>query len=117
MHSASCFSNRCMSRTVKIMFLTLITVMTAMAASAAPPVGQTIWIRASANGRFVSADQARGAFAPLPGRRVLQCSRRQDTVVRRLRLAYFIKLTGRLRTSCGSGSCLPSGSALRGCGA
>jgi hypothetical protein len=47
------------------MFLTLITVITAMVVSAAPPVGQTIWIRASANGRFVSADQNRGAFAPL----------------------------------------------------
>ena len=65
MYSASCFSNRCVSRTVKIMFLTIITVITAMVVSAAPPVGQTIWIRASANGRFVSADQARGAFAPL----------------------------------------------------
>lgn len=65
MNSASCFSNPCMSRTIKIMFLTLITVMAAMIASAAPPVGQTIWIRASATGRFVSADQSRGAFAPL----------------------------------------------------
>jgi hypothetical protein len=65
MDSASCFSNRRMTRAVQIMFLTLITVMTAMVASAAPPIGQTIWIRASANGRFVSADQARGAFAPL----------------------------------------------------
>src|SRR5215510_3532306 len=65
MNSISCFSNRCMSRTVKIMFLTLITVITAMVVSAAPPVGQTIWIKASANGRFVSADQNRGAFAPL----------------------------------------------------
>src|SRR4030095_17037311 len=65
MYSASCFSNRCVSRTVKIMFLTIITVITAMVVSAAPPVGQTIWIKASANGRFVSADQNRGAFAPL----------------------------------------------------
>src|SRR5215510_8503803 len=65
MNSISCFSNRCMSRTVKIMFFTLITVITAMVVSAAPPVGQTIWIKASANGRFVSADQNRGAFAPL----------------------------------------------------
>jgi hypothetical protein len=65
MYSASCFSNRCVSRTVMIMFLTLITVITAMVVSAAPPVGQTIWIKASANGRFVSADQNRGAFAPL----------------------------------------------------
>src|SRR2546428_13358383 len=64
-YSASCFSNRCMSRTVKVMFLTLITVMMAGIASAAAPVGQTIWIRASATSRFVSADQNRGAFAPL----------------------------------------------------
>src|SRR5215831_3424945 len=65
MYSASYFSNRCVSRTVKIMFLTLITVITAMVVSAAPPVGQTIWIKASATNRFVSADQNRGAFAPL----------------------------------------------------
>jgi len=43
----------------------LITVMTAMVASAAPPIGQTIWIRSSGTTRFVSADQDRGAFAPL----------------------------------------------------
>jgi hypothetical protein len=54
-----------MSRTVKVMFLTLIIVLMAVIASAAPPVGQTIWIMASATGRFVSADQNRGAFAPL----------------------------------------------------
>jgi len=65
MYSASCFSNRCMSRTVTVMFLTLITVMMAVIASAAAPVGQTIWIKASATGLFVSADQNRGAFAPL----------------------------------------------------
>src|SRR5215470_4682728 len=65
MYSASYFSNRCVSRTVKIMFLTLITVITAMVVSAAPPVGQRIWIKASATNRFVSADQNRGAFAPL----------------------------------------------------
>src|SRR5215470_11122864 len=65
MYSASCFSNRCVSRTVKIMFLTLITMVMAMITSAAPPVGQTIWIRSSGTGRFVSADQNRGAFAPL----------------------------------------------------
>jgi hypothetical protein len=34
-------------------------------AQAAAPVGQTIWIRASANGLFVSADQNRGTWAPL----------------------------------------------------
>src|SRR5262245_32937843 len=65
MYSASCFSNRCISRTVNVMFLTLITVMMAVIASAAPPVGQTIWIKASATNLFVSADQNSGAFAPL----------------------------------------------------
>ncbi len=34
-------------------------------AQAAAPVGQTIWIRASATGLFVSADQNRGTWAPL----------------------------------------------------
>jgi beta-glucanase (GH16 family) len=34
-------------------------------AQAAPPVGQTIWLRASANSLFVSADLNRGSFAPL----------------------------------------------------
>jgi beta-glucanase (GH16 family) len=34
-------------------------------AQAAAPVGQTIWIRASANGLIVSADQNRGTWAPL----------------------------------------------------
>ena len=65
MYSASCFSNRCMSRAAKLMCLTLITLMMTIVASAAPPIGQTIWIRANATGRFVSADQNRGAFAPL----------------------------------------------------
>ena len=65
MYNASRFGNRCMSQTMKIMFLTLITMMMAMAASAAAPVGQTIWIRSFGNNQFVSADQNRGAFAPL----------------------------------------------------
>jgi len=47
------------------LLLALTTMMLAMVASAAPPVGQTIWIKASATNRFVSADQNRGAFAPL----------------------------------------------------
>ncbi|HKR21307.1 MAG TPA: glycoside hydrolase family 16 protein [Pyrinomonadaceae bacterium] len=49
----------------KILFLFLTTVLTAVVANAAAPVGQTIWIRASANGLFVSADQNRGTWAPL----------------------------------------------------
>src|SRR5215510_3383956 len=49
----------------KIMFLLLITFLLTVSAQAAAPVGQTIWIRASANGLFTSADQNRGTFAPL----------------------------------------------------
>jgi hypothetical protein len=52
-----------------------------MVVSAAPPVGQTIWIKASANGRFVSADQNRGAFAPLVADRTATTSWEQFTVV------------------------------------
>jgi Glycosyl hydrolases family 16 len=59
------FSNRCRSRIVRTLLLALTTLMMAVTASAAAPVGQTIWIRSSATGRFVSADQNRGAFAPL----------------------------------------------------
>ena len=51
--------------TTKILFLILTTLLLALTAQAAAPVGQTIWIRASANGQFTSADQNRGAFAPL----------------------------------------------------
>ena len=49
----------------KMLFLILTTLLLALTANAAAPVGQTIWIRASATGLFVSADQARGTFAPL----------------------------------------------------
>jgi Glycosyl hydrolases family 16 len=49
----------------KILFLVLTTVLLSASAQAAAPVGQTIWIRASATGLFVSADQNRGAWAPL----------------------------------------------------
>jgi hypothetical protein len=65
MSNTSLFSYRYGSRTAKILLLALTTIMLTMVASAAPPVGQTIWIKASATGRFVSADQDRGAFAPL----------------------------------------------------
>jgi beta-glucanase (GH16 family) len=34
-------------------------------AGSAAPIGQTIWLRAVSTGSFVSADQNRGAFAPL----------------------------------------------------
>ena len=49
----------------KMLFLILTTLLLTLTANAAAPVGQTIWIRASATGLFVSADQARGTFAPL----------------------------------------------------
>src|SRR5215213_3181728 len=53
------------SHATKILFLVLTTFLLALTAQAAAPVGQTIWIRASANGLFVSADQNRGTWAPL----------------------------------------------------
>src|SRR5689334_8168507 len=49
----------------RILFLLLTTLLLTITAQAAAPVGQTIWIRASATGLFVSADQNRGAWAPL----------------------------------------------------
>ncbi len=49
----------------KILFLLLTILLLTMTAQAAAPVGQTIWIRASATGLFVSADQNRGTWAPL----------------------------------------------------
>ena len=53
------------SLTTKILFVLVTTVLSTLTAYAAPPIGQTIWIRASATGLFVSADQNRGAWAPL----------------------------------------------------
>ena len=49
----------------RILFLLLTILLLTLTAQAAAPVGQTIWIRASANGLFVSADQNRGTWAPL----------------------------------------------------
>ena len=49
----------------KILFLLLTILLSTVSTQAAAPVGQTIWIRASATGLFVSADQNRGAWAPL----------------------------------------------------
>jgi glycosyl hydrolase family 16 len=49
----------------KILFLLLTILLSTLTTQAAAPVGQTIWIRASATGLFVSADQNRGAWAPL----------------------------------------------------
>ena len=53
------------SQVTKMLFLIFTTVLLTLTANAAAPVGQTIWIRASATGLFVSADQNRGTFAPL----------------------------------------------------
>ena len=53
------------SHATKILFLLFTTWLSTVTAQAAAPVGQTIWIRASANGLFVSADQNRGTWAPL----------------------------------------------------
>ncbi|HEX5601576.1 MAG TPA: glycoside hydrolase family 16 protein [Pyrinomonadaceae bacterium] len=58
-------TNKFSSHTTKILFLILTTFLLAVSAQAAAPVGQTIWIRASANSQFTSADQNRGTFAPL----------------------------------------------------
>jgi hypothetical protein len=58
-------STRFLSHTTKILFLLLTTLLLTGTTRAAAPVGQTIWIRASATGLFVSADQNRGTWAPL----------------------------------------------------
>ena len=49
----------------KIFFLPITILLLTMTIQAAAPVGQIIWIRASATGLFVSADQNRGTWAPL----------------------------------------------------
>lgn len=49
----------------RILFVVLTTLLSTLTAHAAAPVGQTIWIRASATGLFVAADQNRGTWAPL----------------------------------------------------
>lgn len=53
------------SYAVRIMFLMLAAALLTVTADAAAPVGQTIWIRSSGTGLFVSADQDRGSWAPL----------------------------------------------------
>ena len=49
----------------RTLLLVLTTVLLITTVKAAAPVGQTIWIRASATGLIVSADQNRGTWAPL----------------------------------------------------
>ena len=58
-------TRRLSSQASTIFLLVLTTLFLHFSAQAAAPVGQTIWIRASATGLFVSADQNRGTFAPL----------------------------------------------------
>jgi len=58
-------SGRFLSHAANFSLLVLTTLILAITAQAAAPVGQTIWIRASANNLFVSADQNRGTWAPL----------------------------------------------------
>jgi glycosyl hydrolase family 16 len=65
MCNPSLSSNRWMMRIFKTLILSLTAWTMAVTTLAAAPVGQTIWIRASSSGDFVSADQNRGAFAPL----------------------------------------------------
>jgi hypothetical protein len=57
--------SRFVSLAATILFLALTTVVATVTAEAAAPVGQTIWLRASATSLFVSADQNHGAWAPL----------------------------------------------------
>jgi hypothetical protein len=54
--------NRVALYATTILFLVLLSTFTTHAAA---PVGQTIWIRATSSGLFVSADQSRGTWAPL----------------------------------------------------
>ena len=65
MYSSNILNNQYWTRMVRIVLLALTTLMMATAALAAAPVGQTIWLRSVATDLFVSADQNRGAFAPL----------------------------------------------------
>src|ERR1044072_5041834 len=57
------------SPATRILFLILASLLLSIAAQAAAPVGQTIWIRAASNGLIVSADQNLGTWAPLGANR------------------------------------------------
>ena len=52
--------SRFLSHVTRILFLALTTVVATVTTQAAAPVDQTIWLRATATGLFVSADQNRG---------------------------------------------------------
>jgi beta-glucanase (GH16 family) len=60
---------------------TLSLALSATAAQAAPPIGQTIWLRAAANNAFVSADPSLGAFAPLAANHAAMGATEQFQVV------------------------------------
>lgn len=79
MNEASFCKNRGWLRIVSVLILTVSAM--AVTVSAAAPVGQTIWIRSSATGDYVSADQNRGAFAPLVADRTVANSWEQFQVV------------------------------------
>ena len=65
----------------RILFLVLTILLLTTTSQAAAPVGQTIWIRASATGLFVSADQNRGTWAPLVADRTSVAAWEQFQVV------------------------------------
>jgi beta-glucanase (GH16 family) len=74
-------ARRVLSHGSKMLFLVLTSLFLTITAQAAAPVGQTIWIRANANGLFVSADQNRGTWAPLVADRSTADAWEQFTVV------------------------------------
>src|SRR5262245_20775285 len=65
MSNAESLKNRCCSAVLRIFLLAVTAFLAATSARAAAPIGQTIWIRAAATNRYVSADTNRGSFAPL----------------------------------------------------
>ena len=65
MSKVQSLNNYCRSSILKIFLLALTTLIAATTARAAAPIGQTIWVKAAATDRYVSADINRGSFAPL----------------------------------------------------
>ncbi len=61
MGNAKDSSSRFLSQATKILFLALTIVVVTVTADAAAPVGQTIWLRATSTGLFVSAGRRLGA--------------------------------------------------------
>jgi hypothetical protein len=77
----SIHSNSRLQLALNVLFFVLTLLIATDTTLAAPPVGQTIWLRASANSQFVSADLARGAFAPLVADRTIVSAWEQFQVV------------------------------------